>query len=79
MSRNLSNNLCVIRIEHVHTCTFNVISVKSNNSIKISIKMKIEQKVFKIKIIYVKSHLCDITSILAWMQNVHIGKQCLLS
>ena len=66
---------------------FNVISVRSNNIIKFSIRMdplymyidKSEQKLFKIKIIYMKSHLCDITSILVWMQTVQIGKQCLLS
>ena len=41
---------------------------------------KSEQKLFKIqKNIYMKSHLCDITSILALMLTVQIGKQCLLS
>ena len=77
MSGNLSNTLCAIRIEHDHN--FNVISARSNyNIIKISIIMdtlymyidKIGQKVIIIKIIYMKSHLCDI--IFAWMQTVHI-------
>ena len=76
MSGNLSNTLCAIRIENGHN--FNVISVRSNNVIKISIKMdtlymyidKIGQKVLNIKIIYMKSHLCEI--IFSWMQTVHI-------
>ena len=40
---------------------------------------KIEEQLFKIKIIYMKSHLCDITSILSSLQTVSIGKKCLLS